>query len=155
MFVFFFFVPSVMLRCCRNFAKHSRLLTSRSRGKRESCVSSTTTTTVLVGPVSSYAAVHHRGDVNGISSGGCGFVGGNTATTMALPMSAMPRAISPLMKVRCCFVCVWYAWRARAFVWFDSNPLNARSKRSRTAKTYTHNETYTNRYTCWRCGIVH
>lgn len=85
---------------------HRSLLTSRSGCKRESCVSSTTTTTVLVGPTSSYA-VHHR-DVNGGGSGGG--VSSSSGIGGSLPMSAMPKAISPLMKV--CVVLLGRLWHS-------------------------------------------
>ncbi|XP_033248172.1 diuretic hormone receptor isoform X1 [Drosophila miranda] len=74
-------------------AESMRPLTSYyGRGKRESCVSSATTTT-LVGQHPPCLALH-RGSNNALHTGG-----GNT-TCSGSTLSVMPRAISPLMKLQ-------------------------------------------------------
>lgn len=122
----------MMLMSCYNVHAHiiriyvqtHRLTSYRSAGKRESCVSSTTTTTVLLttatsvpgssgGSTTSSYAVHHR-DLNAIggSTGGGGGGVQHGVGGASLPMSALPKAISPLAKVgtsrsACVRVCVY------------------------------------------------
>ncbi|XP_022225084.2 diuretic hormone receptor isoform X2 [Drosophila obscura] len=76
-------------------AESMRPLTSYyGRGKRESCVSSATTTT-LVGQHPPCNALH-RGSTNALHTGGASTTGMGLGTGSTL--SVMPRAISPMMK---------------------------------------------------------
>lgn len=67
-----------------NWTLHVSSRMTSTYGKRESCVSSTTTTTILMGPHSTI--VHQRGNSNGGAVQICG-----APTTV-------PRAISPLIQ---------------------------------------------------------